>query len=55
MFRKDPSRGMKKPEQLKHNLAGFWSNRIPQKNRLIYKHDERSIYIFAIGEHYANH
>ena len=47
-----PSTGLGKPEQLKHSLAGLWSKRISQKDRLIYKFDDTSIYIFAIGGHY---
>lgn len=54
-LREDPSQGIGKPEQLKHNLAGFWSKRISQKDRLIYKFDEKSVYIFAIGGHYEDH
>ncbi|AWB69176.1 Txe/YoeB family addiction module toxin (plasmid) [Saccharobesus litoralis] len=52
MLRSDPSQGLGKPEQLKHNLSGLWSKRISQKDRLIYKFDEHRIYIFAIGGHY---
>ena len=54
-LREDPSQGIGKPEQLKHNLAGFWSKRISQKDRLIYKFDEKSVYIFAIGGHYEDY
>lgn len=43
---------MGKPEPLKHNLSGFLSRRISQKDRLIYKFDEQYVYIFAIGGHY---
>jgi toxin YoeB len=49
---KDPTKGIGKPEALKHNLSGFWSRRISHKDRLIYKFDDRAIYIFAIGGHY---
>lgn len=52
MLRGDPAVGLGKPEQLKHNLSGFWSRRISQKDRLIYRFDENAIYIFAIGGHY---
>ena len=52
MLRGDPAMGSGKPEQLKHSLNGLWSRRISQKDRLIYKFDEESIYIFAIGGHY---
>ena len=55
MLRGDPSIGMGKPEQLRHNLTGFWSRRISQKDRLVYKFDDQSIYIFAIGGHYDDH
>ncbi len=55
MLRNDPSSGLGKPEPLKHNLAGLWSKRISQKDRLIYKFDNESIYIFAIGGHYDDH
>ena len=49
---KDPTKGIGKPEALKHNLSGFWSRRISHKDRLIYKFDDHAIYIFAIGGHY---
>lgn len=52
MQRNDPSEGIGKPEQLKHTLSGFWSRRLSQKDRVIYKFDEEYIYIFAIGGHY---
>lgn len=52
MLRGDPATGLGKPEQLRHNLSGFWSRRISQKDRLIYTFDDRNIYIFAIGGHY---
>ena len=55
MLRGDPAKGTGKPEQLRHNLTGFWSRRISQKDRLIYKFDHKSIYIFAIGGHYEDH
>lgn len=48
----DPTVGLGKPEPLKHNLTGFWSRRISKKDRIIYKFDDSSIYIFAIGGHY---
>jgi toxin YoeB len=52
MLRGDPTSGIGKPEMLKHNLARLWSRRISQKDRLIYKFDDKYIYIFAIGGHY---
>ena len=49
MLRDNPAAGIGKPEMLKHNLAGFWSRRISQKDRVIYKYDDQCLYIFAIG------
>jgi toxin YoeB len=34
---RDPYVGTGKPEPLKGNLAGFWSRRIDEKNRLVYR------------------
>ena len=52
MIRNDPSAGIGKPEPLKHKLAGLWSRRISQKDRVIYKFDKQYVYTFAIGGHY---
>jgi toxin YoeB len=52
MLRDDPTTGLGKPEALRHNLTGFWSRRISQKDRLIYKFNDTHIYIFAIGGQY---
>jgi len=45
----DPSMGMGRPISLIHDLSGFCSRRISQKDRVIYKYDGESIFIFAIG------
>ena len=50
----DPTEGYGKPEKLKHSLAGLYSRRISQKDRLIYTFDGESIHIFAIGGHYGD-
>ncbi|MCP4406801.1 MAG: Txe/YoeB family addiction module toxin [Gammaproteobacteria bacterium] len=52
MLRDNPSTGTGKPEQLKHTLSGLWSRRISQKDRVIYKFDDKYVYVFAIGGHY---
>jgi toxin YoeB len=52
MLQGDPTAGIGKPEALCHNLSGFWSRRLSQKDRVIYKYDDAYIYIFAIGGHY---
>ena len=52
--RQNPEKGIGKPEPLKHELTGFWSRKLSQYDRLIYKFDESSIRIFAIGGHYED-
>ena len=54
MQRENPEKGTGKPERLKYELAGFWSRKLSQYDRLIYKFDETSIHIFGIGGHYEN-
>ena len=52
MLRSDPAAGIGKPEPLKHSLSGLWSRRLSQRDRIVYKFDDKYIYIFAIGGHY---
>jgi len=54
MQRENPEKGIGKPEELKYELSGFWSRKLSQYDRLIYKFDETSIRIFAIGGHYED-
>ena len=44
--------GIGKPEALRHDLSGYWSRRITQKDRLIYTFHEKNIYIAACKGHY---
>ncbi len=44
--------GMGKPEPLRHELSGYWSRRITEKDRLIYRLDDNTIYIAACKGHY---
>lgn len=36
-IRQDPFKGIGKPEPLRHDLKGFWSRRITDEHRLVYK------------------
>ena len=51
-----PQTGTGQPEQLKHNLSGYWSRRINQKDRLIYRIDEAIVTVFVISasSHYSD-
>ncbi len=44
--------GMGKPEPLKGNLSGFWSRRIDEVNRLVYKIENEQIEIIHCKGHY---
>ena len=52
MQKGDPTQGTGKPEALKYELAGYYSRRISDKDRLVYSFDDENIYIIAIGGHY---
>ena len=49
---RDPFKGIGKPEPLKHNLAGYWSRRINNEHRLIYKYTKDNLYILSCKFHY---
>jgi toxin YoeB len=41
-----------KPEPLKHALAGYWSRRINDEHRIVYRTDEDAILIAQLRYHY---
>ena len=45
----DPNKGIGKPEQLKHNLAGLWSRRLDKKHRLIYQVIEETVTVQLVA------
>ena len=51
-----PYTGIGNPEPLKHELIGFWSRRINQKDRIIYKIQEDIVTVFVIAAlgHYSD-
>ena len=49
---KTPFEGTGKPEALKYDYAGFWSRRITDEHRLIYKPTEDRIEIISCKFHY---
>ncbi len=44
--------GLGKPEALKHNLSGFWSRRITNEHRIVYKIENNFILIAQLRYHY---
>ena len=51
-IRRHAYQGIGKPEPLKHNLAGYWSRRINEEHRLVYRIIDNSIVIIKCRYHY---
>ena len=49
---RDPFAGLGKPEPLKNRLSGFWSRRITDKHRLVYRYENDTLLIFSCRYHY---
>ncbi len=49
---RNPFAGIGKPEALKGTLSGFWSRRIDDSNRLVYRIANEIIEIVSCREHY---
>jgi len=54
IVRGNPHEGIGKPEALKHNLSGFWSRRIDEQNRLVYRIDGDDCQIVQCRGHYED-
>jgi len=51
---RNPFDGLGKPEPLKENLSGFWSRRIDEKNRLVYRIVGENCQIAQCRGHYTD-
>ncbi len=51
-IKRTPFEGTGKPEQLKHGLSGYWSRRINDELRIVYKVEFDSILIAQLRQHY---
>ena len=49
---RDPFAGIGKPEPLKHALSGYWSRRITDEHRLVYKVQDDALWIAQVRYHY---
>ena len=49
----DPFRGIGKPESLRHELVGYWSRRITEEHRLVYRVAGKSVHIISCCYHYS--
>ncbi|MFW6178623.1 MAG: Txe/YoeB family addiction module toxin, partial [Desulfohalobiaceae bacterium] len=51
-IKRDPFQGKGKPEPLKHALSGYWSRRINDEHRIVYKISADGLYIAQLRYHY---
>lgn len=51
-IQRDPYAGIGKPEPLRHALSGYWSRRINEEHRIVYKVQENSLLIAQLRYHY---
>ena len=50
---RDPFRDLGKPEPLKENLQGWWSRRINETDRLVYRVRDGALEIIQCRTHYS--
>ena len=51
-IQREPFEGIGKPEPLKHALSGYWSRRINDEHRIVYKIYQDSLLIAQLRYHY---
>ncbi len=49
---RDPFMGAGKPEPLKHALSGYWSRRVTEADRIVYRVEGNALYIAQLRYHY---
>ena len=52
-IQRTPFEGIGKPESLKHGLAGYWSRRINDEHRLVYRVTDNQLFIAQFRYHYG--
>lgn len=51
-IKREPFEGIGKPEPLKHALLGYWSRRINDEHRIVYKVTDSALLIAQLRYHY---
>ena len=49
---REPYAGIGKPEALKHALSGYWSRRITDEHRMVYRVEGKAFLIAQLRFHY---
>jgi len=52
-IQRDPFSGIGKPEPLKHAFSGYWSRRITDEHRIVYKLHDDAVLIAQLRYHYS--
>ena len=52
VIQREPYNGIGKPEPLKHSLSGYWSRRINDEHRIVYKVLGDQIFVAQLRYHY---
>ena len=50
--RREPFAGLGKPEPLRHALSGFWSRRLTDEQRMVYRIDGDTLQLAQLRYHY---
>ena len=50
---RSPFDGIGKPEPLRQALSGYWSRRIDQEHRLVYRCDSETLHVLSCRYHYS--
>ena len=50
--KQQPFEGVGKPEPLKHGLVGYWSRRINDEHRMVYKVTDDALLLAQLRYHY---
>ena len=51
-IKRDPFVGIGKPEPLKGNYSNYWSRRIDEKNRIVYRVEQNTVEVIQCRDHY---
>ncbi len=51
---RDPFQGIGKPEPLRHVLKGYWSRRINEEHRMVYRVAEGTLLMAQLRFHYGD-
>ncbi len=51
-IQRSPYEGTGKPEPLRHGLSGYWSRRITDEHRIVYKVEKDALHLAQLRYHY---